>query len=149
MRHMLRFVLMAVVGAGLGLAHLVTARTMGMPGGSYGDWFVLGYSGVGINPSFAALMANLASVGAAVFLGLCLGSVAGRSIDIPSSPRVLIGEVVACGVLYSAILFGSMEWWDQRSVLEALAMGSFLICSYGISRIFILSIWTAKRFRKQ
>jgi hypothetical protein len=148
MRHILRLVLMAAVGMSLFLAHLVTSRKMGTSGGSYWDGFVLGYAGVGTNPSFAALIANLASVGAAISLGLCIGIVAGKSIDIKSGPMVLICEVMACGVFYFAIVFWSIEWWNQRSVIEVLAIGSFLICSYGISRILILSIWTAKWLRK-
>lgn len=144
MSHILRLVLMAVAGMSLFLVHLLTARSMGVSGGLYWDWFVLGYSGTGMNPSFAAFFAILASVGAAMFLGLCIGIAVGKSINIKSSPRVLICEVMACGVFYFAIGFWSMEWWNQRSVIEALSMGSFLICSYGISRILILSIWTAK-----
>lgn len=147
MRHLLRLLLMALAGMGLLLAHWVTAPKMGAPGGLSWDWFVLGYSGVGITPSFAAFFAILASLGAAIFLGLCIGIAAGKSTDIKSSPGVLIGEVMACGALYFAIVGCSIQWWNQRSVLEALAMASFLICSYGISRILILSIWAATRLR--
>jgi hypothetical protein len=145
MRWSLRIALTIITGVSLYLTHLVISKKMEMPDGAHWEWLVLGYSGLGIAPSFAAAAANFITLILAIFLGLCAGAIFGKAIELKSSVRVLIFEMIACGMVYGAGSSLSISWWNQPSKVEAMAMICFFACSYFISRTFILAIWTVKR----
>jgi hypothetical protein len=121
------------------------SKKMEMPDGAHWEWLILGYSGLGIAPSFAAAAANFIILSLAIFLGLCAGAIFGKAIELTSSVRVLMFKMISCGMVYGAGSSLSISCWNQPSKVESIAMICFFACSYFISRSFILAIWIGKR----
>jgi hypothetical protein len=149
MKHLVRLALAIVVGIVLFRIHQLMLGNFGVPATLEWEWFVLGYSGTGINPSFAALFSNILALAAAIVVGLCVGFAGGKSKDTGNGIIFLICEIVSSGVVYFALAELSMKWWDKRQEVEKLAILCFLVCSYGISRVLVLSVWLAERLKRK